>query len=148
MRPRASAFGDRTSNCYRKIAQRLRNPDQKDRLATARALLKSRVCRAWAESAVQDNTNAKRFYVSGMVQGVGFRYFVERAARHLKLAGYVRNLRDGRVEAYAIGSAESLSSLRMSLERGPGGASVSGVLEEPAEVEIGFTESFSIEYDA
>jgi len=97
---------------------------------------------------VQDDTKAKRFYVSGMVQGVGFRYFVERAARHLKLAGYVRNLRDGRVEAYAIGSAESLSSLKVSLERGPMGSSVSGVLEEPAEVEIGFTESFSIEYDA
>jgi len=97
---------------------------------------------------VQEDTKAKRFYVSGIVQGVGFRYFVERAARHLKLAGYVRNLSDGRVEAYAIGSVESLTSLRMSLERGPMSASVSGVLEEPAEIEVRFTESFSIEYDA
>ena len=97
---------------------------------------------------MQEDTNAKRFYVSGIVQGVGFRYFVERAARHLNLAGYVRNLRDGRVEAYAIGSSESLLSLRVSLERGPMGSSVSGVLEEPAEIEVQFTESFSIEYDA
>lgn len=97
---------------------------------------------------MQDETKAKRFYVSGVVQGVGFRYFVERAARHLKLAGYVRNLRDGRVEAYAIGSVESLSSLRVSLERGPMGASVSAVLEESAEIEMAFSERFSIEYDA
>ena len=97
---------------------------------------------------MQEETKAKRFYVSGIVQGVGFRYFVERAARHLKLVGYVRNLRDGRVEAYAMGSSESLLSLRLSLERGPMGASVSSVLEEPAEIEVGFTESFSIEYDA
>jgi len=97
---------------------------------------------------VQEETKAKRFYVSGIVQGVGFRYFVERAARHLKLVGYVRNLRDGRVEAYAMGSSESLLSLRLSLERGPMGASVTGVLEESAEIEVGFTESFSIEYDA
>ena len=97
---------------------------------------------------MREETNAKRFYVSGMVQGVGYRYFVERAARYLKLAGYVRNLRDGRVETYAIGSAASLDSLRMSLERGPNGCSVTGVTEEPAEIEMRFAECFSIEYDA
>ena len=97
---------------------------------------------------MQEETNAKRFFVSGVVQGVGYRYFVERAARYLNLAGYVRNLRDGRVEAYAIGSAQSLASLRASLERGPLGASVSGVAEEPAAFEARFAQGFSIEYDA
>jgi acylphosphatase len=96
---------------------------------------------------VREEISAKRFYVSGIVQGVGYRYFVERAARHLSLAGYVRNLRDGRVETYAIGSAASLDLLRTRLESGPGGASVSGVVEEAAEIEARFTETFSIEYD-
>jgi acylphosphatase len=96
---------------------------------------------------VHEEQNARRFYISGMVQGVGFRYFVERAARHLKLTGYVRNLRDGRVEAYAIGPADALSSLRSSLERGPDGSSVTGVIEEPAAIEPQFTERFAIEYD-
>jgi len=91
--------------------------------------------------------NAKRFFVSGTVQGVGYRYFVERAARHLNLAGYVRNLLDGRVEAYAIGDADALATLRTSLERGPRGSAVSGVVEEPAEIDARFANAFSIEYD-
>lgn len=97
---------------------------------------------------MQEETKAQRFFVTGIVQGVGFRYFVERAARRLNLAGYVRNLRDGRVEAYAIGSLEALASLRMSLERGPMGASVTGVSQELAEIEARFAQGFSIEYDA
>lgn len=96
---------------------------------------------------VHSEQNAKRFFVSGTVQGVGYRYFVERAARHLKLAGYVRNLGDGRVEAYAIGEAEALATLRASLERGPRGSSVSGVVEEPAEIDARFANAFSIDYD-
>jgi acylphosphatase len=102
---------------------------------------------AGAGSVVHEEQNAKRFYVSGTVQGVGYRYFVERAARHLKLTGYVRNLRDGRVEAYAIGTVEALSSLCLSLERGPNGSSVTGVIEESAEIDMRFAEKFSIEYD-
>ncbi len=97
---------------------------------------------------MHEEHNAKRYYVSGMVQGVGYRYFVERAAKYLKLAGYVRNLRDGRVEAYAIGPAESLTALRQTLERGPKGASVAGVTEEDATIELKFANAFSIEYDA
>ena len=49
-------------------------------------------------------TLAKRFHVSGRVQGVGFRYFVERVALRLGIAGYVSNLPDGRVEVYALSS--------------------------------------------
>ena len=96
---------------------------------------------------MQQEQKAKRFYVSGTVQGVGYRYFVERGARYLKLAGYVRNLRDGRVEVYAIGPSAALASLRENLERGPQGSSVAGVSEEPAEIDPGFADAFSIEYD-
>ncbi len=91
---------------------------------------------------------AKRYYVSGMVQGVGFRYFVLRAARGLGLAGYTRNLSDGRVEVYAIGPDASLASLRAELRRGPRSAEVSDVVEEEAEIEERFAQGFTIEYDA
>jgi len=97
---------------------------------------------------VHEEPNAKRYYVSGMVQGVGYRYFAERAARHLKVMGYVRNLRDGRVEVYAIAPAELLAALRRDLERGPHGATVTSVTEEEAVVESRFADEFSIEYDA
>jgi acylphosphatase len=97
---------------------------------------------------VHEEQNAKRYYVSGMVQGVGFRYFAERAARHSNVTGYARNLRDGRVEVYAIGAAESLRALRNDLERGPRGASVSGVVEEEAIIDANYADGFSIEYDA
>jgi len=96
---------------------------------------------------VQQEQKAKRFYVSGTVQGVGYRYFVERGARYLKLAGYVRNLRDGRVEVYAIGGSAALASLRENLERGPQGSSVTGVSEQAAELDPRFADAFSIEYD-
>ncbi|HKQ86551.1 MAG TPA: acylphosphatase, partial [Candidatus Acidoferrales bacterium] len=72
---------------------------------------------------------ARRYYVSGMVQGVGYRYFVQRVAERLGLSGYAKNLRDGRVEVYAIGAEKDLMTLRAQLERGPESASVSGVSE-------------------
>ena len=97
---------------------------------------------------MHEEQKAKRYYVSGVVQGVGYRYFAERAAKHLNVRGYARNLRDGRVEVYAIGSVESLAALRRDLERGPRGASVSGVTEEDAAIDANRADGFSIEYDA
>jgi acylphosphatase len=126
----------------------LRTAAQKERLAAAAALLKSRVCCPRAESTVREEPIAKRFYVSGLVQGVGYRYFAERAAKRVKVAGYTRNLRDGRVEVYAIGPVESLAALRRDLESGPSGASVTSVAEEDATIESKFANKFSIEYDA
>jgi acylphosphatase len=55
---------------------------------------------------------ARRYFVSGMVQGVGYRFFVQRVAGRLGLQGYVKNLTDGRVEAYAIGAPASLAEFR------------------------------------
>ncbi len=82
-----------------------------------------------------------------MVQGVGYRFFVQRVAARLGVAGYVKNLRDGRVEVYAIGPPEPLRSLRTELARGPVGASVTGVAEEPAEFDSRYEKTFGIEHD-
>ena len=93
------------------------------------------------------NRIARRHFISGIVQGVGFRYFTQDEAERLHLSGYVRNLRDGRVEVYAVGSPENLGRLRAILERGPRGAMVQHVVEEPAELDAKFAEEFSITYD-
>jgi len=77
---------------------------------------------------------ARLFRVQGRVQGVGFRWFVERVASELAVAGYVKNLYDESVEVYAIGSEEQLNELRQQLERGPRGARVTRVEEGPAPV--------------
>jgi acylphosphatase len=148
MRCRTFAFSAAATECQRKISHPPRNGIQKEKAAAAVALLKSRVSGFQVESAVHEEHIAKRYYVSGMVQGVGYRYFAERAAKYLKVAGYVRNLRDGRVEAYAIGPAASLAALRQTLERGPKGASVTNVTEEDATIELKYADAFSIEYDA
>ncbi len=94
-----------------------------------------------------EQAQAKRFYVSGMVQGVGYRFFAQRVADRLGLAGYVKNLRDGRVEVYAIGSAKQLETLRAELERGPDAAMVSSVVQNDAGILPRYTGGFSIEFD-
>jgi acylphosphatase len=65
-----------------------------------------------------------RFLISGMVQGVGFRWFVARHARALGLAGYARNLPDGRVEVVVSGPDEALPALERLLREGPANAQV------------------------
>ena len=72
---------------------------------------------------------AKKFVISGRVQGVGFRFFVERWAGQLGICGYAKNLWDGTVEVYAIGDADSLEQLKLRLAEGPGAARISGVRE-------------------
>ena len=93
---------------------------------------------------VADAKQAKRFFVSGIVQGVGFRYFTQGAAERLHLTGYVRNLPDARVEVYAIGTPDQLAKLRAALQRGPRFASVSEVQEQPAAVDPQYANEFSI----
>ena len=75
---------------------------------------------------------ARRYLVRGRVQGVGFRYFVQREAVRLGLAGWVRNLDDGRVEVHAQGSPASLDGLSGALWRGPRFSGVRGVDEKEA----------------
>jgi acylphosphatase len=78
---------------------------------------------------------ARRWFVRGRVQGIGFRYFAQRAAAGLKLSGYTRNLDDGRVEVYATGDAGAIAELAGLLHRGPRWADVRGVEEVEAAVE-------------
>ena len=79
-----------------------------------------------------------------MVQAVGFRYFTQDVAERLKISGFVRNLRDGRVEVFAMGTPQEHAELRALLERGPRFSSVAEVLEEPAPVEAQYDGSFVI----
>ena len=72
---------------------------------------------------------ARRYLVSGEVQGVGFRFFAQRVAAHHQVVGYVRNLPDGRVEAYAEGAPESIEGFKHDLAAGPQYARVEQVEE-------------------
>jgi acylphosphatase len=76
---------------------------------------------------------ARRWFIHGRVQGVGFRYFAQRAAVEMGLTGYVRNLDDGGVEVYAAGAEEQLSRFAALLRRGPRMAEVRAVEERAAE---------------
>ncbi|HEY0701852.1 MAG TPA: acylphosphatase [Candidatus Acidoferrales bacterium] len=92
-----------------------------------------------------ESRKAARYLVNGTVQGVGYRFFTRRMAERLQLVGFAKNLADGRVEVYAIGSAEALKEFREELWRGPEGSTVSGVVEEKAEIDPRFAKFFSIE---
>ena len=80
---------------------------------------------------------AKTFVVEGRVQGVGFRYFVMREAQALGLAGWVRNLPDGRVEVLAAGDAGLVDALEGRLWHGPPHARVTAVAGAAAEAPAG-----------
>lgn len=70
-------------------------------------------------------------YVSGVVQGVGFRYFTQRQAQALGVNGYAYNMADGRVEVLACGEQEQVEKLLAWLKLGPRSAKVERVLIEP-----------------
>ena len=72
---------------------------------------------------------ARRFLISGEVQGVGFRYFAQRSSARHQVRGYVRNLPDGRVEVWAEGSAKAVNEFRMDLAAGPAYSNVTHVEE-------------------
>lgn len=75
---------------------------------------------------------ARRFFVSGRVQGVGFRYFVQDHAAVEGVHGYVRNLPDGRVEALVEGEEESVLRVERAIRRGPPSARVEQVTADDA----------------
>ena len=70
---------------------------------------------------------SRRFLISGRVQGVGFRYFVQSIAIHESLSGWVRNLDDGRVETAAIGEDAAMDRFERAIRQGPPGARVDAV---------------------
>lgn len=82
---------------------------------------------------------AQRYFVSGRVQGVGFRYWTSTRAKALGLVGWVRNRRDGRVEVLAYGETAALGSLAEMLHKGPDAAHVEAVEQDtvtPEEAEL------------
>jgi len=89
---------------------------------------------------------ARRYVVSGRVQGVGYRNYVEHVAEEIGLEGYVRNRRDGSVEVFAMGTHEQLRQLLPALERGPMMSRVTDVVEEPAAVDANYRGNFIIEF--
>jgi len=72
----------------------------------------------------------RRAVVTGRVQGVGYRFFAERAALELGIRGSVRNLPDGSVEAVAQGEEDAIARFLERLRRGPLGSRVDRVSEE------------------
>jgi acylphosphatase len=78
---------------------------------------------------------AKTYRVRGRVQGVGFRWYVEREAQTLGILGWVRNCSDGSVEVLAQGTREQLFSLRSKLQQGPRASRVDDVEEVESQVQ-------------
>jgi acylphosphatase len=95
-------------------------------------------------STTEKSTEARRFLVRGRVQGVGFRWFVEREAHILGIAGWVRNNHDGSVEVQAQGTRDQLLGLRSRLREGPRAARVDAVEESETQPVAGLI-SFRIE---
>lgn len=87
---------------------------------------------------------ARKFLVSGEVQGVGFRFFAQRVAARHQVVGYVRNLPDGRVEAVAEGSRANVESFKKDLATGPA-AAVVGTIEEVDIEPVGGYSAFRVE---
>ncbi len=87
---------------------------------------------------------ARRFFLSGRVQGVGFRYFTQRVAARHQVLGYVRNLDDGRVEAWAQGLERSVEAFKHDITAGPQYSRVAEVEEIVVDLDEQFS-SFIIE---
>ena len=86
------------------------------------------------------------YLVKGRVQGVGFRWFVQREASEIGLKGWVRNTDEGHVEVVAAGEQENLAELKQALHKGSRGSRVDAVIEhELAESEGVNLGDFNIE---
>jgi acylphosphatase len=86
----------------------------------------------------------QRFLIRGMVQGVGFRYFVLRHAARLGLSGWTRNLPEGSVEVVASGAETALAALEKELETGPSHARVDRVEKSEISDEVVVRKTFEI----
>ncbi len=89
-------------------------------------------------------TVARKFIISGLVQGVGFRFFTQRSAARHQVLGYVQNLPDGRVEVYAEGSEKAVTEMMHDLTAGPAYSKVEDIEEIVLEPNNLYT-SFRIE---
>lgn len=130
--PRAEC---RESNIYRANLKELPAADSKVRIVFE-----------YAAPKIPDGTRRVHVFVSGRVQGVGYRNFTEGVALRQKVAGFVRNLADGRVEAVVEGPAAAVQAVLDEMKRGPRAAQVEklDVKDEPPE---GDFETFAITYE-
>ncbi len=87
---------------------------------------------------------ARKFLIGGLVQGVGYRFFVQRSAARYQVWGYVKNLDDGRVETVAQGDEKSVKAFMEDLATGPTYAKVEDIEEIVLEPNGSFS-SFLIE---
>ncbi len=87
---------------------------------------------------------ARKFLISGEVQGVGFRFFAQRSAARHQVRGYVTNLRDGRVEVLVEGVAKAVDDFKFDLVAGPAHSRV-GQIEELVIEPSGLYSAFRIE---
>lgn len=124
----------RTENIYKANASELPRPGSRVRLIFEHV-----------PAEVPEGTERVRVFISGRVQGVGFRAFTQREARRLEVNGLVKNLDDGRVEAVLEGSGERVRRLIAGLEKGPRAARVDRV-ERRKEEPLGDLDGFRIEY--
>jgi len=90
---------------------------------------------------MKSNT-ARRFVISGRVQGVGFRAFAQHTARALGVTGWAQNLDNGDVEVHANGSPQHLDDFEARLRQGPRWGEVRSV--KVLEVEVSETSGFHI----
>jgi len=82
---------------------------------------------------------ARKFFIRGEVQGVGYRFFAQRAAARHQVVGYVRNCADGSVEAFAEGPASSVEAFKQDLAAGPQWA----IVEQLEEINLEPTGTYS-----
>jgi acylphosphatase len=95
----------------------------------------------------QKNKQRLHAHLTGRVQGVGFRYHTMKAAQDLGLTGWVRNLRDGRVEVVAEGDLDRLNKLLQDLRKGPPSASVENIDYDFSDSKDDFNQ-FQVRYTA
>lgn len=88
---------------------------------------------------------AKKYNIKGQVQGVGFRYFTTHLANRIGVYGYVKNLWDGSVEVYAIGTEQQLATLKSGLSKGPSYSYIQNIIEEDMQVNPDYN-SFNIRF--
>ena len=87
---------------------------------------------------------ARKYLISGQVQGVGYRYFAQRSSAKHQVRGYVKNLEDGSVEVLVEGSAKAVEAFRQDLAAGPHHSRV-GQIEELVIEPTGLYSTFRIE---
>jgi acylphosphatase len=88
---------------------------------------------------------AKKYIIKGQVQGVGFRYFTTHLANRIGIYGYVKNLWDGSVEVYAIGTEQQIKTLKAGLSKGPSYSYVQQIIEEEMQVDPDYN-AFNIRF--